>query len=71
MQSFQYYVKAIYAGLVAGLGSVATALAGTDATFGNISDGQWVAAAVLFLVGFGGILGWQSRPASVSTSIKE
>ena len=70
MQPLQYYVKAIYAFLVTGLGSLSVVLAGPGMTFGMISDGQWVAALVVALVAGGGILGWQGRPASVSTSIK-
>ena len=70
MQSIQYYVKAIYSFLVAGLGSLSVVLAGADMTFGKISDGQWLAALIVGLIAGGGILGWQGRPANISTSIK-
>ena len=67
----QFYVKALYAGAVAFLGSIGTALlAVEDAGFGDLSTGVWVAAALLGLVAFGGILGWQAAPASVSTSLR-
>ncbi len=67
----QLYVKAIYAGLVAGLGSIGTALLAVDgAGFGDLSTGVYVAAGVLALGAFGGILGWQAAPASVSTSVR-
>jgi hypothetical protein len=67
----QYYAKAIYSGLVAFLGSIGTALlAVDDAGFGDLSAGVWVAAGVLGLLAFGGVLGWQAAPASVSTSVR-
>ena len=69
--SWQYFVKALYAGLVAGLSSVSGALAlGPDVGFGDLSTGVWVSAFVLGLAGFGGVLGWQAAPPTVSTSVR-
>ncbi len=67
----QYYVKAVYAGLVGFLGSVSAALLAVDgAGVGDLSTGVWVAAALTGLLGLGGILGWQATPATISTSVK-
>ena len=68
--SIQYYVKAIWAGGLAFLGPISGALALPSVGFGDLSAGVWVAAAVLGLVAFGGVLGWQQAPATVSTSIR-
>jgi len=64
-----YYVKAVYAAAVGFLGQLAIVLVG-DTTFGEISNGQWVTAFLFALLAFGGIMGWQSAPASMSTSTK-
>lgn len=67
---WQLYVKALYAGVLAFLGPIAGALLADDALgFGDLGAGVWLSAAILGLVAFGGILGWQKAPASVSTSI--
>ena len=67
----QFYVKAVYAAAVGFLGSIGTALLAVEgAGFGDLSTGVWVAAGLLGLLGFGGILGWQAAPASVSTSVR-
>ena len=60
-----YYVKAAYAGVVAFLGSLGTAL--TDP---GVTGQQWVFISLATLLAFGGILGWQAAPATVSTSIR-
>ena len=44
---------ALYAGAVAGLGSLATALVG-GRSFTDVSDGQWVAIALTALLAGGG-----------------
>ena len=68
---YQYYVKAVYAAVVAFASSVSGALlVGDDIGFGDISTGAWVVAGVLALTAFGGILGWQAAPPTVSTSVK-
>jgi hypothetical protein len=48
--------KAVYGGLVAGLGSLAIVMVG-DVGFADITDGQWVAAALEALIVAGGIYG--------------
>ena len=69
--NIQYYVKALYAGVVAFIGPISGALLLSDEIgFSDLSTGTWVAAALLGLVAFGGVLGWQSAPASVSTSVR-
>lgn len=67
----QFYVKALWAGIVAFLGPIAGALLANDELgFGDLSAGLWVSAAIFGLVAFGGVLGWQAAPARVSTSIR-
>ncbi len=64
-------VKPVWAGVIAFLGPVAGALLNTaDMSFGDISDGVWVSAAILGLIAGGGIAGWQAAPASLSSSVK-
>ena len=63
--TWQYLAKAIYAAAIAFLGGLGTAL--TDP---GVTGQQWVFIALATLFAFGGILGWQSAPASVSTSVK-
>ena len=46
-------VSALGSGLIAGLSSLLTALQGEHAGFGTITAGQWVTAAIAFLVGSG------------------
>jgi hypothetical protein len=65
----QYYVKALWAGVIAALGQLAVVLVG-DATFGDITNGQWVIIVLFSLVAFGGVLGWQAAPANISTSVR-
>lgn len=54
---FGPYLKAIVAALVSGtiafLSSLLTALQGEHTGFSTITDGQWVTAALAFLVGLG------------------
>jgi len=69
--SIQYYVKALWAGTIAFLGPISGGLLVSDMIgFGDLSAGVWISAVVLGLVGFGGVLGWQATPASVSTSVR-
>lgn len=53
--------KALYAGLVAGLGALAAVLVG-DASFGAITAGQWVTIALAALVAGGGVYKLPNRP---------
>ncbi len=66
-----YYVKALYAGLVAFLGSLLAALqAVADTGISDISAAAWVTMALATVLAIGGVLGFQSAPASVSTSVR-
>jgi hypothetical protein len=67
----KYYIKALYAGAVGALGSLSGALAVLpDATLTDLPDAVWITVALFFLAGFGGVLGWQVAPASVSASVR-
>ena len=48
------YAKAIYAFVIAGLGAIATVLV-DNASIGDLTDGQWVTAALAALVAGGGV----------------
>ncbi len=61
-----FFVKATYAGAVAFLGALGTALAEASSVTGQ----QWVFISLATLLAFGGVLGWQAAPASVSTSVR-
>lgn len=55
------FVKAIYAFIVAGLGSLVTVL--VDGTsFGDISAGAWVSTLLVALVAGGGVYGLKNVP---------
>lgn len=56
-----YAAKAVFAGVLAFLGSIATVLVG-DAGFSDVTDGQWVTAAVAALVAFGAVFGVTNGP---------
>ena len=69
--SWQYFVKALYAGVVAFVGPISGALLLSDEVgFADLSAGVWVSAALLGLVAFGGVLGWQEAPPTLSTSVR-
>lgn len=50
------FAKAAYATVVAGLGSLVTVMVG-DVGFGDITDGQWLAATLIALTAGGGVYG--------------
>jgi len=64
--TYQYYIKAAYAGLVTFLGSLIAALqaGGPDVT-------AWLVIALATVVSAGGVLGLQAAPASIATSVKQ
>ena len=64
--TYQYYVKAVYAGLVTFLGSLIAAMqaGGPDVT-------AWLVIVLATVVSLGGVLGLQAAPASVATSVKQ
>ncbi len=67
----QYFVKGIYAAVVAFVGPISGALLLSDEVgFSDLSTGTWVAAGLLALVAFGGVTGLQAAPAAVSTSTR-
>lgn len=55
METLKKFGGAIYAFVVAGLGSIVTVLVG-DASLGDLTDGQWAVALLAALVAFGGVL---------------
>lgn len=57
------FAKAIYATLVAFLGSLVTVMIG-DVGFSDIQDGQWVAAVLAGLVAGGGVYGIRNATSS-------
>ena len=67
----KYYIKAIYTGLIGGLGALSGALAVVDGlAISDLPDAAWVTVALFTLAGFGGTLGWQVAPATVSASVR-
>jgi hypothetical protein len=69
--NWTYLVKAVYAGAVTLLGAVGAILVGSEQLgFGDITSGQWITIALATLVAVGGVLGLQSAPASVATSVR-
>ena len=71
MWTWQYLVKAIYAGGVTFLvGLQASLLAVPDTGISDVTTAAWVGIGLGTLVASGGILGLQAQPATVATSIK-
>ena len=67
----KYYIKALYAALVGGLGALSGSLAVVDGlAISDLPDAVWVTVALFSLAGFGGTLGWQVAPATVSASVR-
>ncbi|MGH7790763.1 MAG: hypothetical protein ACREOB_00470 [Thermodesulfobacteriota bacterium] len=58
------YVKAIYGAVLAFLSSIATVLIG-DVTLGQVTQGQWLTAAIAGLVTGGGIFGVANKTPTV------
>ncbi len=54
MNAVAPYAKAIIAALVAGLGSLATALV-DGKSLGDVTDGQWLAVVLALLVALGAV----------------
>ena len=59
--NFAQFGKAAYGGLVAFLGSLAIVMVG-DVGFGDITQGQWVAAGLEAVVVAGGVYGIKYVP---------
>lgn len=67
----QYYVKAIYAGVVAFLGGLLAVLqVGENIGIGDIGTAAWVTIVLTTIIAVGGVLGLQVAPASVATSVR-
>lgn len=56
------FAKAIYAAVIAGLGSLAAVLVG-DVGIGDLTAGQWVTVVLAALVAGGGVYGLRNAPA--------
>ena len=68
--NWTYLSKAVYAAVVTFLGALLAAMqAAPDIGFA-LSAASWVTIILATLVSLGGVLGLQSAPASVATSIK-
>lgn len=66
-----YYVKAIYAGVVAFLGALLAALLAVEGTgISDITTAAWVTIALATVLAIGGVLGLQAAPANIATSVK-
>ena len=61
MKNLGQFGKAAFSGVLAFLGSLAVVMVG-DVGFGDVTDGQWVAAAVLGLGSAGGVFGIKYVP---------
>jgi hypothetical protein len=61
MDAAKQSAKALYAGLAAFLGALATVMVG-DVGFGEVTDGQWVASIVVGLGVAGGVWGIPNKP---------
>jgi hypothetical protein len=55
------YLKAFVGAIIAGLGSLATALV-DDKGFGDLTDGQWVVAVIAFLTAFAAVWAVPNTP---------
>ena len=68
MFTWQYLVKALYSAVVAFLGGVLAVLQVPGAE--GITSASWVAIGLATFLAFGGVMGFQSAPATVSTGVK-
>ena len=61
----QVYVKAIFAGLVTGLGSLLAALqADGGVEISDLGTASWITIVLAIVLAVGGVLGLQAAPAS-------
>jgi hypothetical protein len=63
MKYLPQFGKALYGGVVSFLGALSTVLVG-DVGFGDVSDGQWLAAILSGLIVAGGVYGLPYRGAA-------
>ena len=66
--TWQYLIKALYSALVTFLGAVLAVMQVPNAE--GITAASWIAIGLATLLAFGGVLGLQATPATVSTGIK-
>jgi hypothetical protein len=55
MEFFKVYAKSIVAALIAGLGSLATALNPDEKGVSSVTAQEWLFAVIAFLVALGGV----------------
>lgn len=60
MNAVAPYLKAFVAAVIAGLGALATALV-DDKSLGDVSDGQWVAVVLAFVVALSAVFAVPNR----------
>ncbi len=65
--TWQYLIKAIYAGVVTFLGTLLAVLQSAD----SVSGESWVVIILATVVAVGGVLGLQAAPATVATGISK
>lgn len=68
----QYFAKAVYAAVVAGIGATIATLVqiGEGAQFSEVETVAWLVIILATLTAGGGVLGLQSAPANISTSTR-
>ena len=66
--TWQYAIKGLYAGLITFLGALLAVLQVPGGE--GVTLASWIAIALATAVSVGGVLGLQSAPATVSTSVK-
>ena len=60
--------KAVYAGLIAAGGALTTVMVGTDMSFGDITDAQWLSTVLAGLLAGGGVYHLPYAPAGGSNT---
>jgi hypothetical protein len=63
MKKLAQFGKAAFAGATAVIGSLVAIMVG-DVGFGDVTDGQWLAAVLTGLIAAGGVYGIKYVPAS-------
>ncbi len=68
--TFSYFTKAIFAALTTALSGVNLVVFG-DATFSDVTQGQWLTIVTASVFIFGGILGLQEAPSEIASSSRK
>lgn len=66
---FSYWTKGLFAAAVVFLSGLNLVVLG-DATFADVTQGQWLTIVTATLVSFGGIVGLQETPAAIASSVR-